>query len=56
MYVDKNIQTKNEIIKEIKISKNYEPNLDKIKILLKRYEIWKDLYTTNKKIAPKFLT
>ena len=56
MYVDRNIDSKNEIIKEIEISENYEPNLDRINLLLKRYEIWKDLYPSNKKIATNLLT
>ena len=33
MYVDKNIDN-NSIIKEIEISKDFEPNMDKINILL----------------------
>ena len=55
MYVDKNTD-KNSIIKEIEISKVFEPNMDKINILLKRYKIWKELYSSNKKIASSFLT
>ncbi len=55
MYIDKNID-KNSIIKEIEISKDFEPNMDKINILLKRYEIWKELYSSNKKIASSLLT
>ena len=56
MYVDKNISYKNNIIKEIEISKEYSPNTDKIDILLKRYEVWKELYSANKKIATNLLT
>ena len=56
MYVDKNIDDKKSIVKEIEISKNFEPNTDKINTLLKRYEIWKNLYSSNKKIAPNLLT
>ena len=48
MYVDKNID-KNSIIKEIEISKDFEPNMDKINILLKRYKIWKELYSQIRK-------
>tara|TARA_B100000401_G_C52801874_1_gene718999 strand:- start:47 stop:1528 length:1482 start_codon:yes stop_codon:yes gene_type:complete len=55
MYVDKNTD-KNSIIKEIEISKVFEPNMDKINILLKRYKIWKELYSSNKKIASSLLT
>ena len=56
MYVDKNIDDKKSIVKEIEISKNFEPNTDKINTLLNRYEIWKNLYSSNKKIAPNLLT
>ena len=56
MHVDKNIDEKKSIVKEIEISKNFEPNTDKINTLLKRYEIWKNLYSSNKKIAPNLLT
>ena len=52
MYADKNIENKKDIIKEIKISNNYNPTEDKIDLLMKRYEIWKDIYLSNKKIAP----
>ena len=44
------------LIKEIKISKEFKPKLGKITILSKRYEIWKDLYSANKKIAFNLLT
>ena len=56
MYVDKNISAKENIIKEIKISKTYNPRQEKIDLLLKRYNIWKDLYSSNKKIASNLLT
>ena len=56
MHVDKNIDDKKSIVKEIEISKNFEPNTDKINTLLNRYEIWKNLYSSNKKIAPNLLT
>jgi len=56
MHADDNIKNKDNIIKEIKISKEFKPKLDKINILSKRYEIWKDLYSANKKIAPNLLT
>ena len=52
MYADKNIENKKDIIKEIKISNNYNPTEDKIDLLMKRYEKWKDIYLSNKKIAP----
>ncbi len=50
MFMDKNILKEN-IITEVKVHKEYEPIDDKINILLKRYQIWKDLYSSNKKIA-----
>ena len=56
MHVDENIDDKKSIVKEIEISNNFEPNTDKINTLLKRYEIWKNLYSSNKKIAPNLLT
>ena len=49
MYVDDNINYKNEIIREIKVSKEYQPNSSNMDLLMKRYTIWKDLYTSNKK-------
>ena len=55
MYADKNTDDKSAIIKEIKISNEYKPKSNNINILLKRYEIWKDLYSSNKKIAYKLL-
>ena len=48
MYLDKNIQNDNEIIKEIKISNEYDPESNNIDLLMKRYMIWRDLYTKNK--------
>ena len=55
MYVDKNIDTKENIIKEINVSKIFDPNQDKIDLLLKRYNIWRDIYFSNKKIASNLL-
>jgi xylulokinase len=55
MHADNNIKDKNNIIKEIKISKEYKPQFDSIDLLQKRYKIWKDLYSSNKKIAPTLL-
>ena len=55
MYVDKNIDTKENIIKEINVSKSFNPNQDKIDLLLKRYNIWRDIYFSNKKIASNLL-
>ena len=55
MHVDNNIKDQNDIIKEIKISKEYQPKIDSIDLLKKRYTIWKDLYTSNKNIASTLL-
>ena len=55
MFVDNNISKQN-IIKEIEISKEYNPIEEKIDLLLKRYENWKNLYSSNKEIAPNLLT
>ena len=48
MYSDKSIQN-NNIIKEITTSKDYFPSSNKSDMLMKRYRIWKDLYSTNNK-------
>ena len=55
MFVDTNNSNKENIIKQIKIKKEFSPNIDKIDLLLKRYETWRDLYSSNKKIAPNLL-
>ena len=49
MYADESINSQDEIIKEIKVSKEYEPKSNNIDMLIKRYKIWKELYTSNKK-------
>jgi len=49
MYVDESINIEDEIIKKIKVSKEYEPKSNNIDLLIKRYKIWKELYTSNKK-------
>ena len=46
-----NVDNKEDIISEIKVSKTYQPNEDNIDLLFQRYSIWKDLYNSNKKIA-----
>ena len=55
MYSDNSIQ-KNSIIKEITSSKDYFPSSNKSDKLIKRYQIWKDLYSTNKKIASNLIS
>ena len=51
----KSIQN-NNIIKEITTSKDYFPSSNKLDILMKRYQIWKDLYSSNKKIASNLIS
>ena len=55
MYVDKDVPNKN-IIKDIVVSRKFEPQEEKTELLLKRYNIWKDIYHSNKKIASSLLT
>ena len=55
MYVDKDVPNKN-IIKDILVSRKFEPQEEKIELLLKRYKVWKDIYQSNKKIASSLLT
>ena len=55
MYADENNLDKNNIIREIKSSKEHSPLPNNQEILLKRYEIWKDIYISNRKIAPTLL-
>ena len=56
MHSDDGIQNKEDIIKEIKIGKSYSPSPNKTDMLLKRYQIWKDLYSTNKNIASNLIS
>ncbi len=55
MHIDKSIQN-NNIIKEITISKDYFPSSNKSDMLMKRYQIWKELYSTNKNIASNLIS
>ncbi len=55
MFVDQNNKDKNNIIREIISSKKYQPLTMNQEILLKRYQIWQDIYHTNSKIAPSLL-
>lgn len=45
MFVDRSINEKNTIIKKINVKASFEPELDKIDILQKRYLIWKSFYS-----------
>tara|TARA_B100000902_G_scaffold95886_1_gene98608 strand:- start:4107 stop:4721 length:615 start_codon:yes stop_codon:yes gene_type:complete len=53
MYQDDKIDNKDNIVSQIKVGKTYKPNEDSIDLLLKRYSIWRDLYSSNKKNAQK---
>ena len=48
MFVDKSITEKNTIIKKIHIKESFQPNLDKIDILKKRYLAWRNIYSIGK--------
>ena len=37
-------------------SKEYLPSSNNSELLIKRYQIWKDLYTANKKIASNLIS
>ena len=50
MFVDKNISNKNIIIKQVDIKESFEPDFEKLDNLEKRYNIWRNIYSTNKKI------
>jgi xylulokinase len=54
MHTDESINNKVNIIKEIKISNEYKPKSNNFDTLMKRYSIWKDLYTSNKQINFSF--
>ena len=45
MFVDRSINEKNTIIKKINVKASFEPELDKIDILEKRYLVWKSFYS-----------
>ena len=49
MYADESRISTKEIIKEIKVDKEYKPKPNDIDLLMKRYLIWRDLYSRNKK-------
>ena len=55
MFSDSKNFEKENIIKEIEISKTHKPIEDISKILIKRYEIWKNIYTENKNLGKKLL-
>ena len=44
MFADNNISNKDTIIKKIKVKKSFNPDVDKIDILEKRYKAWRNIY------------
>ena len=54
MFVDNNISDKKPIIKKIEIQNTFDPIEKMLEILEKRYQIWKDIYISNKKINYSF--
>ena len=55
MFTDKNILDKESIIKKINVKNSFHPNDTKIDLLKKRYNVWKNIYSINKKISTDFL-
>ena len=50
MFVDNEIDEKENIIKKIKINKDYFPKDNFLNILQKRYQIWKNIYSSNDQV------
>ena len=50
MFVDNEIAEKENIIKKIKINKDYFPKDNFLNILQKRYQIWKNIYSSNDQV------
>ena len=50
MFVDKNIFNKESIIKKINVKNSFYPDENKIDLLKNRYNVWKNIYSTTKKI------
>jgi len=50
MFVDSDISDKNSIISNIKIKNTFNPNEKILAILEKRYQLWKDIYISNKNL------
>ena len=55
MFTDKNILDKESIVKKINVKNSFHPNDNKIDLLNKRYNVWKNIYSSNKKISTDFL-
>ena len=47
------VKNKKGIIKETTKSKTFKPKDGLIELLLKRYNIWKDIYSTNNPLSQK---
>ena len=54
MFPDNNVVSKDEIIKKIYVKDTFSPDEKKINIIEKRYMIWKEIYSNNKKIINIF--
>ena len=50
MFADNEISEKENIIKKIKINKDYFPKDNFLNILQKRYQIWKNIYSSNDQV------
>ena len=54
MFADNNISNKDTIIKKIKVKESFNPDVDKIDILEKRYKAWRNIYSSNKDLNAIF--
>ena len=54
MFVDNNISNKDTIIKKINVKESFNPNVNKIDILEKRYQTWRNIYSSNKELNAIF--
>jgi xylulokinase len=54
MFADKNILNKKSIIKGNQVQKYFNSDNDKVDIFQKRYDNWKNIYFSNKKISTTF--
>ena len=50
MFVDNDISDKSSIISKIKIKNTFNPNEKILAILEKRYQLWKDIYISNRNL------
>ena len=50
MFTDKNIFNKESIIKKINVKNSFYPDDNKIDLLKRRYNVWKNIYSNTKKI------